>query len=53
MNARIFSGNALLVKTTSGKRCLETSIAYPGTLIYFDIDLSQLEDLEILDEFNL
>ncbi len=51
--ARIFSGNALLIKTLGGKRCIETSFAYPGTLIYFDIDLSQLEDLEILDEFNL
>ena len=51
--ARIFSGNALLVKTTGGKRFIETSFAYPGTLIYYDIDLSQLEDLEILDEFNL
>lgn len=51
--ARIFSGNALLVKTTGGKRFIETQFAYPGTLIYFDIDLSQLEDLEILDEFNL
>ena len=51
--ARIFSGNALLVKTTGGKRFIETSFAYPGTLIYYDIDLSQLEDLEIIDEFNL
>ena len=49
---RIFSGNALLVKTGNQKRFYDVETYYPGTLIYFDKNLNDLEDIDILDDFN-
>ena len=49
---RIFSGNALLVKTGNKKRFYDVETYYPGTLIYFDKNLTDLEDIDILDDFN-
>lgn len=50
--ARIFSNYGLYVKKKSEERLLSTTFSYPGTLIYFDIDLSNLDNEEILETFN-
>ena len=49
---RIFSGNALLLKTSDQLKIFEVGFYYPGTLIYFDKDLNKLEDVDYLDDFN-
>jgi len=52
--ARIFSQNGLIYKDTNGEiNSFETDLTFPGTLIYFEINLSNLEDEEYLDEFML
>ena len=33
-------------------KIFEVGFYYPGTLIYFDKDLSKLEDLDYLDDFT-
>ena len=49
---RIFSGNALLLKTSDQLKIFEVGFYYPGTLIYFDKDLEKLEDIDYIEEFN-
>lgn len=49
---RIFSGNALLLKSSENLKIFEVGFYYPGTLIYFDKDLNKLEDIDYLDDFN-
>ena len=52
--ARIFSGNGLVYKNTDGDILgYETDFSYPGTLIYYEIDLSKMESEELLEEFTL
>lgn len=52
-SARIFSNNGLIVKKQDSLRALELDIYFPGTLIYFEVDISSFDDEEILDSFNL
>lgn len=49
---RILSGQGLFVKTEDRSRIFNTGFDFPGTLIYFDIKLSSLEDESVLDNFN-
>lgn len=50
--ARIFSSYGLYVKINSEEKLLSTTFSFPGTLIYFDLDLSDLDNEEILETFN-
>lgn len=51
--ARIFSGMASLLKEeNTGIQFYDTDINYPGTLIYFEVDLSKSEDEVIIEEFD-
>lgn len=49
---RIFSNTGLYVKKNNSHRFLTTTFSFPGTLIYFEVDLSKLDNEEILDIFN-
>lgn len=49
---RILSGNGLYVKNHINNKTVQIPFTFPGTLIYFDIDLSTLEDETLLDNFN-
>lgn len=48
---RIVSNEAFLIKNSSIKT-YKLNFNFGGTLIYFKLDLSKVEDEEILDEFN-
>lgn len=48
---RIISNEAFLIKNSTIKT-YKLNFNFGGTLIYFDLDLSKVEDEEILDEFN-
>lgn len=50
--ARIFSGNGIYVIVGESKRAVTTTFAFPGTLIYLNVDLSTFDDEIILDTFN-
>ncbi|MCR5077937.1 MAG: ATP-binding protein [Prevotella sp.] len=50
--ARIFSGNGLVVKVGEQLRTFEARFAFPGTLIYFEVNLANSEDEEIINEFD-
>ncbi len=52
-SARIFSNNGLIVKKLNSLRALAVDIYFPGTLIYFEVDISSFDDEEILENFNL
>ena len=53
-NVRIFCNNALLVKLNGLEpKILSTDFEFNGTLFYFEIDLNESEDVEIIDEFEL
>lgn len=49
--ARIFSHNGLVYKHNSVIEGFDCEMSFPGTLIYYEIDLSQMDDEEIMDEF--
>lgn len=49
--ARIFSHYGLVCKNEKGILGYDCDFSYPGTLIYYEIDLSSLDDEEIFDEF--
>lgn len=51
--ARIFSHNGLVYKHNSIIEGFDCEMSFPGTLIYYEIDLSQMEDEEIMNEFDL
>lgn len=51
--ARIFSHRGLVYKKGSDIKGFETDFSYPGTLIYFEINLSNLDDEEFIEEFSL
>lgn len=50
--ARIFSGEGLVVKTVAGVKVVATSFGFPGTLIYFEVDLAKTEKEEIINNFE-
>lgn len=50
--ARIFSHYGLVRKSDGRLQGRNCDFQYPGTLIYYDIDLSKMETEEILEEFN-
>lgn len=50
--ARIFSHNGLVYKHNSIIEGFDCEMSFPGTLIYYEIDLSQMEDEEIMNEFD-
>lgn len=50
--ARIFSHKGLVYKNGAAIEAYETDMSFPGTLIYYDIDLSRMEDEEIMSEFD-
>lgn len=50
--ARIISGTALLFKQGDSIKASPVDYVFPGTVLYFDIDLSNLEDLDYIDEFT-
>ena len=50
--ARIFSHNGLVYKHDGVIEGFECEMSFPGTLIYYEIDLSQMDDEEIIDEFD-
>lgn len=51
---RIFSNHALAVKRSdsSPMQFYEPGLFFPGTLIYYEVDISAFEDEEIIDSFN-
>lgn len=48
---RIFSGNGLLVDNNGDRRCYDVDFFFPGTLLYFEVNLARMEEEEILDMF--
>ena len=50
--ARIFSGNALFVKTEHNQKFYDIPFPFNGTLVYFEVDISKTETEEIIDNFN-
>ena len=50
--ARIFSHKGLVYKHNSIIEGFDCEMSFPGTLIYYEIDLSQMDDEEIIDEFD-
>lgn len=53
VEARIFSHNGLVYKHNSIIEGYDCEMFFPGTLIYYEIDLSQMDDEEIMNEFYL
>lgn len=51
--ARIFSHCGLVYKKGADIKGYETDFSYPGTLIYFEINLSNMDDEEFIEEFSL
>lgn len=50
--ARIFSNSGLYLKLEDEDKFIPQNFSFPGTLIYFEVDLSKLEDEEILETFT-
>lgn len=50
--ARIFSHKGLVYKNATEISCYDCEISFPGTLIYYEIDLSKMEDEERINEFD-
>ncbi len=50
--SRLCSGHALLVDINRERRCYNVNFYFPGTLLYFEVNLAQMEDEEILDSFD-
>ncbi|MCR5036016.1 MAG: ATP-binding protein [Bacteroidales bacterium] len=50
--ARIFSHTGLVYKHDNVTKGFDCDMSYPGTLIYYEIDLSQMENEEIITEFD-
>ena len=51
-SARIFSGRALVVKQKENTKIVSTDFSFPGTLIYFEVDLSKTEEEEVISDFE-
>jgi anti-sigma regulatory factor (Ser/Thr protein kinase) len=52
IEARIFSHNGLVYKHDSIIEDFDCKMSFPGTLIYYEIDLSKMDDEEIMNEFD-
>lgn len=50
--ARIFSGNGLIVMRNENTRAFTVNFTFPGTLIYMNVNLASFDDIEILDSFT-
>ena len=50
---RIMSGNGLVIKMNNEIRSYSTIFTFPGTLLYFDINLASLDDEVVMDVFSL
>ena len=50
--ARIFSHNGLVYKHDDIIEGFDCEMSFPVTLIYYEIDLSQMDEEEIIDEFD-
>lgn len=50
---RIMSGKGLVVKIDNEIRSYTTPFEFPGTLLYFNINLSLLDDEVVMDIFSL
>lgn len=50
--ARIFSNHAIAIKKSDHIYYRDPEIYFPGTLIYFEVDISTFEDEEIIDTFS-
>lgn len=50
--ARIFGHKGLVYKHDNVTKGFDCDMSYPGTLIYYEIDLSQMENEEIITEFD-
>ncbi|MED9945507.1 MAG: ATP-binding protein [Hallella sp.] len=51
-SARIFSGEGLVCKINNGVKVISTTFGFPGTLVYFEVDLSKTEKEEIINDFD-
>ena len=51
-NLQILSGSALLQKDVNNIQVNPVEYYFPGTLLHYAIDLSTLEDIDYVDEFN-
>lgn len=50
---RIMSGNGLVVKMNNEIKSYTTTFTFPGTLLYFNINLASLDDEVVMDVFSL
>lgn len=50
--ARIFSHHGLVYKTGGVFYGYETDFSYPGTLIYFEVNLSNMDEEQLIKEFS-
>lgn len=50
--ARIFSHHGLVYKTGGVFYGYETDFSYPGTLIYFEVNLSNMDEEQLIEEFS-
>lgn len=51
-SVKIISGDGVIIKKLENTEIKETTYSFPGTLIYFDVDLASTEKEEILNEFD-
>ena len=50
--SRICSGKALLVDINGERKCYDVSFFFPGTLLYFEVNLAQMDEEEFIDLFD-
>lgn len=50
--ARIFSGKGLVVEVDGQIKTYSVGFGFPGTLVYFEVDLSKAENEEIINSFE-
>lgn len=50
--SRICSGKALLVDINGERKCYDVSFSFPGTLLYFEVNLAQMDEEEFIDLFD-
>ena len=50
--ASIISGQGLLVSSNKDVRTFSLDFKFPGTLVYYEIDLSNLDDEDFCEEFS-